>query len=106
MTGIEFLVILTIILIVLIIAVFIFNTFMFINLKSYHEIWKPIYENRKEHFDKYLKYALENSKSTEPIDNVAGYAAHIRIEKKKTKNKSYRYWKEYYLNELRSAGIE
>lgn len=74
--------------------------------KSYQEIWDPIYKNRKEHFAQYLKYALENSKSIEPIENVASFATHMRIDDNKANNKNYTYWKDYYLHELRSANIE
>lgn len=105
MTGIEFLILLAIICIVGIIFIFIFQTYNFMSLKSYHEKWEPIYENRREHFDKYLKYALENSKSTEPIENVASFAARMRIDSNKAEHKTHVYWKDYYLHELRSANI-
>lgn len=119
MTGIEFLVILAIASIILIIVVFIFNTLMFMSLKSYHEKWEPIYENRKEHFDVYLKEALKNSKSTKSIYKVAKLAARLRLEEEQKELKGYeleefelRYdsklenYTYEYEHELRSANIE
>ena len=106
MTGIEFLVILAVVLIAAIICIFIFQTYNFMSLKSYHEKWEPIYENRKEHFDKYLKYALEHREKHETIENVAGYAASMRIDSGFNKEEDYYRWKNYYIHELRSANIE
>jgi len=119
MTGIEFLVILLMVLIVAIVLIFIFQTHNFMSLKSYHEKWEPIYENRKEHFDVYLKEALENSKSTESIYRVAKLAARFRLEEEQKELKGYEleefelhydsklenYTYEYE-HELRSANIE
>lgn len=119
MTGIEFLVILAVVLIAAIIFIFIFKTYNVISLKSYHEKWKPIYENRKEHFDVYLKEALENSKNTESVYRVAKLAARLRLEEEQKELKGYEleefelqydsklenYTYEYEC-ELRSANIE
>lgn len=106
MDGITFLIILFIICILIIIFIFIFQTYNFISLKSYHKKWEPIYENRKEHFDKYLKYALEHRETHETIENVAGYAASMRIDSGFNKEEDYHRWKNYYIRELRSANIE
>ena len=119
MDGITFLIILGIFCIVAIIFIFIFQTYNFISLKSYHEKWEPIYESRKEHFDVYLKEALENSKSTESIYSVAKLAARLRLEEEQKELKRYEleefelhydsklenYTCEYE-HELRSANIE
>ena len=119
MIGIEFLVVLVIVLIIGIIGIFIFSTITFVNLKSYHEKWEPIYENRKECFDIYLKEALENSKSTESVYRVAKLAAKLRLEEEQKELKGYEleefelhydsklenYTYEYE-HELRSANIE
>ena len=89
------------------------------SLKSYHEKWEPIYENRKEHFDVYLKEALENSKITESVYSVAKLAAKLRLEEEQKELKGYEleefelhydsklenYTYEYE-HELRSANIE
>ena len=64
MTGVEFLVILLIVLLAAIVLIFIFQTHNFMSLKSYHEKWKPIYENRIGHFDKHLKCALKHRKKS------------------------------------------
>lgn len=119
MNGITFLIILGIICIVVIIFIFIFQTCNFISLKSYHEKWEPIYENRKEHFDIYLKEALENSKNTESVYRVAKLAARLKLEEEQKELKGYEleefelhydsklenYTYEYE-HELRSANIE
>lgn len=119
MNGITFLILLLITLIFMIILIFIFQTYMFMSLKSYHETWEPIYENKKEHFDKYLKKALENSKSTESVYRIAKLAARLRLEEEQKELKGYEleefelhydsklenYTYEYEY-ELRSAGIE
>jgi len=119
MDGITFLVIVAIALIIGIILIFIFQTYNYMSLKSYHEKWEPIYENRKEHFDVYLKEALENSKITESVYSVAKLAARLRLEEEQKELKGYEleefelhydsklenYTYEYE-HELRSANIE
>lgn len=84
-----------------------------ISLRYYHDCWEPIYKNRREHFDKYLKYALECRKEYETIEDVAKYAAQlnweydeINITEKSNKNIYVNKKKEEYLHELRCAGIE
>lgn len=106
MTGIDFLIVLLVILIIAIVLIFIFQTYNFMSLKSYHEHWTAIYENRKEHFDKYLKYALNNSKESEPLENIASMAAKMRVNNSINEDRDYYRWKDYYIHELRSAGIE
>ena len=119
MDGITFLVIVAIALIIGIILIFIFQTCNYISLKSYHKKWEPIYENRKEHFDVYLKEALENSKISESVYRVAKLAARLRLEEEQKELKGYEleefelhydsklenYTYEYE-HELRSANIE
>ena len=115
MNGITFLILLLIILIFMIIFIFIFQTYMFMSLKSYHEKWEPVYENKKEHFDKYLKKALEHRYNNQTIENLALYAAVMNYndnrEKLKQIQKSIHIEyinnkREDYIHELRSAGIE
>ena len=106
MDGITFLIILGIICIVAIIFIFIFQTYNFMSLKSYHKKWEPIYENRKEHFDKYLQYVLTNRKDGETIESIAARASRLRIDSGFNKDEDYYRWKNYYLHELRSANIE
>lgn len=89
MTGIEFLILLAILLIIGIIAIFVFQTFTYISLTSYHEKWEAIYENRKKHFDVYLKEALENSKITESLYCVAKLAARLRLEEEQQELTGY-----------------
>lgn len=76
-------------------------------------------ENRKEHFDIYLKEALENSKITESVYSVAKLAARLRLEEEQKELKGYEleefelhydsklenYMYEYE-HELRSTNIE
>ena len=76
-------------------------------------------ENRKEHFDIYLKEALENSKITESVYSVAKLAARLKLEEEQKELKGYEleefelhydsklenYTYEYE-HELRSANIE
>jgi cell division protein FtsL len=119
MTGIEFLIILAAVCIVLIVGIIIVNTIIYVNLTDYHKKWEPIYENRKEHFDVYLKEALENSKSTESIYSIAKLASRLRLEEEQKELKGYEL-EEFelhydsklenyiyeYVHELRSAGLE
>ena len=83
------------------------------------EMKQKALEYRKEHFDIYLKEALENSKSTESIYSVAKLAARLRLEEEQKELKGYEleefelhydsklenYTYEYE-HELRSANVE
>lgn len=89
----------------LIVGYLLFNIII-ISFKQYRKYWEPIYKNRKDNFDKYLKYALNNSKESEPIENIASYAARMRIDSNFNKEEDYYRWKNHYLDELRSANIE
>lgn len=115
MNGITFLILLLITLIFMIILIFIFQTCMFMSLKSYHEKWEPIYENKKEHFDKYLKKALEHRYDNQTIENLALYAAVMNYNDNREKLKEMQKHidikyiankREDYIHELKSAGIE
>ena len=111
MTGIEFLIVLTIVSIILIIGLFIFQTRNYMTLKSYHEYWEPIYKNRREHFDEYLKYALNHREEGDTLERVALLAVSMRcdIDRNAGIDITYSYidsLKEVYLHELRCAGIE
>ena len=119
MTGEMFLIILAGILIIGIIFIFIFQTYNFISLTNYTNCWKPIYENRKLHFDVYLKEALEHSNSADSIYRIAKLAAKHRLEEEYNELKGYEleefelhydsklenYTYEYE-HELRCAGFE
>lgn len=119
MNGIEFLILLAAICIIAIIGIFVFQTFTFMSLSYYRRTWEPIYKNRNEHFDIYLKEALENRKNTESVYSVAKLAARLRLEEEQKELKGYEleefelhydsklenYTYEYE-HELRSANIE
>ena len=113
MTGEMFLFILSSITIVIILLMGIFQTYSFIGLKRYRTYWEPIYKNRIDHFDKYLKEAIKHREMHESVYDVASYAAYlnyenenINIDEKINKNTYISKKKDEYVHELRCAGFE
>ena len=112
MTNIEWILVnILVTCIIFIVLIFISQTVVFINLKSHHDTWKPIYENRKEHFDKYLKYAINNRQENETLENIALLAAIMKCDsiqdiEENRKDFYINFFKDEYLHELRSAGLE
>ena len=83
------------------------------SLTEYRKCWKPIYQNRIAHFDKYLKFALECRKEYNTIKDIASYAACMNYEyseisndEKINKDTYIEKKKNEYLHELECAGIE
>lgn len=77
----------------------------FANFKEVQNAWKPIYENRRESFDCYLKEALYICNENDPIEIIAGVAALNKFHDTNDSSINLDKLKEYYMYELRSANI-